>query len=146
MDLSTVWWIGAGILLALEMTTGTFYLLMLALGMAAAALAAHGGWGLSAQISVAAVVGSVAVAVWHVVRTRQRKAQGLTTARAERSVNLDIGEELQIEAWSPEGQASVRYRGAQWTAVLRSGQPAQPGRHRVVELMGNRLVVERVTP
>lgn len=146
MDLSTAWWIGAGILLALEMTTGTFYLVMLALGMVAAALAAHGGWGLSAQISVAAVVGLVAVAVWHGVRIRQRQAQGLTTARAERSVNLDIGEELQIEGWSPEGQASVRYRGAQWTAVLRPGQPAVPGRHRVVELSGNRLVVERVTP
>lgn len=146
MDASTAWWIGAGILLALEMTTGTFYLVMLALGMAAAALAAHGGWGLSAQISVAAVVGLVAVAVWHRVRIQQRQAQGLSTARAERSVNLDIGEELQIEAWSPEGQASVRYRGAQWTAVLRAGQAATPGRHRVVELSGNRLVVERVTP
>ena len=99
MDASTAWWIGAGLLLALEMTTGTFYLVMLALGMVAAALAAHGGWGLSAQISVAAVVGLVAVALWHGVRLRQRQAQGLTTARAERSVNLDIGEELQIEAW-----------------------------------------------
>ena len=144
MDASTAWWIGAGLLLALEMTTGTFYLVMLALGMVAAALAAHGGWGLTAQISVAAVVGLVAVALWHGVRLRQRRAQGLSTARAERSVNLDIGEELQIEAWSAEGQASVRYRGAQWTAVLRPGQPAEPGRHRVVELMGNRLVVERV--
>jgi membrane protein implicated in regulation of membrane protease activity len=130
MEASTAWWIGAGLLLAL--------------GMVAAALAAHGGWGLSAQISAAAVVGSVAVAVWHGVRLRQRRAQGLTTARAERSVNLDIGEELQIEAWSPEGQASVRYRGAQWTAVLRAGQTAEPGRHRVVELKGNRLVVEKI--
>lgn len=141
MDASTAWWIGAGILLALEMTTGTFYLLMLAIGMAAAAVAAHAGWSLSSQITVAAIVGLVAVVSWHILRGRGLAAG---TARAERSVNLDIGEELQIEAWSPEGQASVRYRGAQWTAVLRSGQTAAPGRHRVVELSGNRLVVERV--
>jgi len=141
MDASTAWWIAAGVMLALEMVSGTFYLLMLALGMAAAALTAYAGWSLSGQMGMAAVVGLAAVLVWHNVRRRQ---QGGASARAERSVNLDIGEELQIEAWSPEGQASVRYRGAQWTAVLRPGQPAQPGRHRVVELQGNRLVVEKL--
>ena len=43
MDLSgaTGWWIVAGVLVAAELATGTFYLLMLALGAAAAALAAH---------------------------------------------------------------------------------------------------------
>ena len=141
MDASTAWWIGAGILLALEMTTGTIYLLMLALGMAAAALSAHAGWSLSGQITVASVVGLGAVLAWHLLRRRQKKAPSV---RAERSVNLDIGEEIQVEAWSPEGQASVRYRGAQWTVVLRPGQVAQPGRHRVVELLGNRLVVEKI--
>lgn len=139
MEATTVWWIGAGVLLALEMTTGTFYLLMLALGLAAAALAAHAGWSLSAQLSVAAGVGLMALGVWHLWRGHQAGHP----ARAERSVNLDIGEALQIEAWSPDGQATVRYRGAQWTVVLRPGQPAEPGRHRVVELSGNRLVVER---
>lgn len=141
MDVSTAWWIGAGILLALEMTTGTIYLLMLALGMAAAALSAHAGWSLSGQITVASVVGLVAVLGWHLLRLRQR---GARPARAERSVNLDIGEELQIDAWSPGGQTSVRYRGAQWTAVLRAGQLAEPGRYRVVELSGNRLIVEKI--
>lgn len=144
MESSTAWWIGAGVLLALEMTTGTFYLLMLSLGAVAAALAAQSGWGLSGQITVAALVALVAVIGWHLWRGRQRQAQGASSARAERSVHLDIGEELQIDAWSPEGQASVRYRGAQWTAVLQAGQPAAPGRHRVVELTGNRLVVERI--
>ena len=40
---STVWWVVAGVLVAVELATGTFYLLMLALGAAAAALAAHAG-------------------------------------------------------------------------------------------------------
>ncbi len=141
MDASTVWWMGAGVLLALEMSSGTFYLLMLALGLAAAALAAHAGWSLNTQIAVAAVVGLLSVLLWHFWRGRRWVAR---SARAERSVNLDIGEELQIDAWSPEGQANVRYRGAQWTAVLRPGQTIAPGRHRVVELSGNRLVVEKV--
>ena len=40
---STVWWLITGGLVAAELATGTFYLLMLALGAAAAAVAAHLG-------------------------------------------------------------------------------------------------------
>ena len=42
MDLnpSTFWWVAAGVAVAAELATGTFYLLMFALGLAAAALAA----------------------------------------------------------------------------------------------------------
>jgi hypothetical protein len=45
MDLSasTLWWLATGALVVLELTSGTFYLLMLALGAAAGALAAHLG-------------------------------------------------------------------------------------------------------
>ena len=41
--LATGWWLLAGVLVAVELLTGTFYLLALALGAAAAALAAHAG-------------------------------------------------------------------------------------------------------
>ena len=39
MDVSpaTVWWVVAGAAVAVELATGTFYLLMIALGLAAAA-------------------------------------------------------------------------------------------------------------
>jgi membrane protein implicated in regulation of membrane protease activity len=47
MDISatTVWWVLAGIAVAVELATGTFYLLMLALGLAAGAVASHLGFG-----------------------------------------------------------------------------------------------------
>ncbi|MBA3625982.1 MAG: NfeD family protein, partial [Methylibium sp.] len=35
---ATLWWIAAGVLIAAELATGTFYLLLLALGATAAAL------------------------------------------------------------------------------------------------------------
>ena len=139
MDPWTAWWIATGALLVLEMGIGTLYLLMLALGTAAAALAAHAGWGLSAQLGVAAAVGLSALWVWHRWRTRAS-----ASAADDRNVHLDIGEELDIAAWSPEGEARVQYRGAQWSAVLPAGQAASPGRHRVVALSGNRLVVEKI--
>ncbi len=52
MDLSasSVWWLIAGVLVAVELMTGSFYLLMLALGAAAGAVAAHLGIGTPPQV------------------------------------------------------------------------------------------------
>ena len=54
---STLWWLLAGGLIALELLTGTFYLLMLSLGVAGAAIAAHLGASVTVQLVVAAVLG-----------------------------------------------------------------------------------------
>ena len=67
---STLWWVAAGVLVAVEISSGTFYLLMLALGCAAGALAAHVGLGGAAQLTTAALVGGGATAAWHVRRAR----------------------------------------------------------------------------
>jgi membrane protein implicated in regulation of membrane protease activity len=138
---STVWWLLAGSLVALELFTGTFYLLMLSLGMVAAALAAHAGLGLSAQLVLAALLGSAAVVAWYWVKKRE---PGDPSVRSLRSVNLDVGEIVQVDAWAADGTASVRYRGAQWTVIQRPGNEPIPGSYRVTELVGNRLMVEKV--
>jgi membrane protein implicated in regulation of membrane protease activity len=138
---STLWWIAAGLLVALELTTGTFYLLMIALGAIAAALAAHAGLASAGQTITGAVIALLAVAACYYWR---KQRPGDLSARADRSVNLDVGETLQIEQWNTDGSASVRYRGASWTAMLRAGQTPRSGPYRVVELMGNRLIVEPV--
>jgi len=138
---SSMWWLLGGALVALELLTGTFYLLLLGLGAAAGALAAHAGGGLAAQIIVAALVALAAVAFW---TWHRRRRPGDPSARAQRSVNLDIGETVQVDAWTEDGTAQVRYRGAQWTAIRPGGAPAHTGPHRVVELVGNRLLVEKI--
>ena len=56
---ATMWWVLAGVLVALELLTGTFYLLMLSLGAVAAALAALAGYGLNTQLVAAAIVGGL---------------------------------------------------------------------------------------
>jgi carbonic anhydrase/acetyltransferase-like protein (isoleucine patch superfamily) len=57
MSDTTIWWVLTGVLVALELTTGTFYLLMLGLGAMAAALSAMAGQGLTTQrVAAAAVV------------------------------------------------------------------------------------------
>lgn len=138
---STVWWLLAGALVALELLTGTFYLLMLALGAVSGALVAHAQVSMSAQIMAAALVVLAAVAGWTWVK---RRRPGDPSARAQRSVNLDVGEIVLVEHWSADGTAQVKYRGAQWTVMLPPGVTPEPGTHRVTELVGSRLLVEKI--
>ena len=49
---STLWWLATGAAVGIELVTGTFYLLMFAIGMAAAALAAHAGAGMTTQLVI----------------------------------------------------------------------------------------------
>ncbi|MDM7950713.1 NfeD family protein [Hydrogenophaga sp.] len=138
---STMWWLLAGALVALELVSGTFYLLMLALGAAAAALAAHLGVSLVTQLVTASVVGLGSVAMWYQIKKRR---PGDPSARSQRSVNLDVGEIIQIDEWLPDGTAQVKYRGASWSVIQRPGNAPVPGSYRVVELVGSRLLVEKV--
>ena len=138
---STIWWLATGGAVAVELLTGTFYLLMMAIGCAAAALSAHMGWSTTAQVVVAALVGGGAVIGWHLRQMKRRKQE--PPAQANANVNLDIGESVQIDAWNPDGTADVHYRGARWTAVHRAGVLPSPGPHRVAELVGNRLLVDK---
>jgi membrane protein implicated in regulation of membrane protease activity len=143
MESSTVWWLMAGGAIVLELLsgTGTVYLLLIGTGFGAAALSAHAGAALGAQLVVAAAVSVSAVIVWHAIRRRRPPAPPTS---ANRDVNLDIGERVHVDAWNPDGTATVRYRGAQWTVVARAGVTPSVGEHRVAEVIGSRLVVEKV--
>jgi membrane protein implicated in regulation of membrane protease activity len=138
---STLWWLLAGAAVAVELLTGTFYLLMLGIGMVAGALAAHAGVSTPTQLVVAAVIGGGAVAVWHVVRRRH-----FSSAPAGSSTNMDFdaGESVQVQAWSADNTAQVRYRGSTWTAVPAGGAPQGTGLHRVRAVDGSRLVLEKI--
>ncbi len=135
---STVWWLLAGVLVAAELATGTFYLLMLAVGAAAGALAAHAGAGTSMQIVAAALLGGGATVGWHLKRSRQPVA---APAERNRDVNLDIGQPVQVAEWQPDGTARVHYRGAAWTVRLAAGSPSQAGAHVIVAVRGSELHV-----
>lgn len=140
MAASTIWWIVSGITVAGELVLGTFYLLMLALGMASAAIAAHWGASTSVQMVVAATVGGFSVVGWYL---RKKNHRNEPAAQANPNVNMDIGELVLINAWSPDGTAQVHYRGAQWTVFHRPGVTPSTGAHRVAEVVGSRLLVDK---
>ena len=135
---STLWWVTAGVLIAVELGTGTFYLLMLALGAAAGALAAHAGSSSAVQVASAAVLGGAATALWHWKRSGATKA---APAQANRDVQIDIGQQVQVEAWQDGGTARVSYRGASWQVRFAGHGTPAPGTHVIVAVDGNQLRV-----
>jgi membrane protein implicated in regulation of membrane protease activity len=139
----TLWWVVAGLLVAAELATGTFYLLMLALGAAAAALAAHLGFAVTPQIVAGAAVGAFTTTAWHWHRKRQPPP---APAATNRDVNLDIGERVQVPAWNADGSARVQYRGALWTARYAGPDAPRPGEHYIIAVEGNRLVLAPDAP
>lgn len=136
---ATAWWVAAGLLVAAEMATGTFYLLMLALGVAAAALAAHAGGSFSVQLLTAAAVGGGAIVAWHLLRGARSSA----SADAGRDLNLDIGERVQVSAWLPDGSTRIVHRGCEWNARYAGDGEPRPGEHVIRGIDGNRLLLGR---
>lgn len=143
MDMTTDaswWWIATGVLIAVEMGSGTFYLLMLALGTMGAAVAAHMGLSTSVQMLAAAFLGGGAVIIWHLLRGRQAKP---LPAQANRDVNLDIGEQVHVDHWEADGTAQVKYRGAMWAARYQGDGVPAPGAFVIRELVGSLLLLGR---
>ncbi len=135
---STIWWVAAGVLVVAEMNAGNFYLLMLALGCAAGALAAHAGLPPSLQVVVAALLGSGATALWHFKRMRSPRS---APPESNRDVNLDVGERIRIRSWDEARSSRVEYRGSLWTVQYRGPGLPNPGEHVIVAVQGNRLIV-----
>ena len=131
------WWIGAGVLVVLELISGTFYLLMIALGCVAAALAHVAGAAADVQFAVAAVVALAAVVLLRRSRYGRRKRE---QASRNPDVNLDIGQTLSVPAWH-QRRARVSYRGAAWDVELAAGEPEDAQLYEIAELRGSCLVV-----
>jgi membrane protein implicated in regulation of membrane protease activity len=140
-----VWSVLAGILVILELFTGTFYLLMIALGFAAGGLASLFGASNPLQTIVAAAIG--VVATYALRRSRLGKLTKTNSAR-DRNVNLDIGETLTVEEWKPgldaRHTARVMYRGAMWDVELEHGAHPRSGLFTIREVRGSRLLVTNV--
>ncbi|ODP30852.1 NfeD family protein [Pandoraea sp. ISTKB] len=144
MEQAWLWFGVAGLIVVLELASGTFYLLMVALGVAAGGVAAllRADWPL--QWVTAAVVAGVAV--WVLRRSRFGKRRIKVDASADPNTNLDIGQRLRVESWRPDGQARAMYRGAEWDIELMPGEAPDAGWFVIREVRGSRLYVVHATP
>lgn len=137
------WWIGAGLLIVAELLSGTFYLLMIALGFIAAAVARMAGANLAWQCTLAALVALAAVLVLRRARFARRRAK--RDASSNPDVNPDIGASVQVAAWQ-DGRARVIYRGAHWDAELAPGACATAHTYEIVAVRGSCLIVVEKKP
>ncbi|AZS79284.1 MULTISPECIES: NfeD family protein [Achromobacter] len=132
-------WLGlAALALIGELATGTFYLLLVALGLAAAGAAAWFGSGLEWQLVACGVVLLLGLLVLR--KTRVLKKREVNSAR-NADVNLDIGQTVSVDSWSEHGTTRVWYRGAHWQAELAPGQAPAAGEYIITELRGSTLVL-----
>lgn len=106
------WWILAAVLVGVELTSGTFYLLVYGVAAAAAGVSAWLGAGMLLQLltaGVIAVLGTLALRHWK-----------RSTDHPESTVqDMDIGKTVQVESWQ-NGRGQVKYRGAVWDAEAES--------------------------
>ena len=132
MDLSnaSLWWIAAGVAVAAELATGTFYLLMIALGLARGRPRRPVRRRRKPiQFVAAAVVGGGATALWHWRRVSTRRAGAADGAATATSTSTSASASM-----SRPGPTTARrgcsYRGSTWAARLQPGAPAVAGRAR----------------
>jgi membrane protein implicated in regulation of membrane protease activity len=127
----TFWWVLAGTLVAVELATGTFYLLMLALGaVAGAAGRACRLQRDSAQIVASALLGALATLTWHVKRARNPRS---APAQSNPDVLLDIGQTLSVEQWARRrhGAHQLPRRGLVGALCRHRHTGARPAPHRL---------------
>ncbi|KAA0911492.1 NfeD family protein [Pusillimonas sp. ANT_WB101] len=132
-----VWFGVAALFLLLEMATGTFYLLLVALGLLASGTAAYAGLSLVWQIASGLVIALIGLVVLH----HYRKSKGYVATQSNPNVVQDIGQSVIVEVWDENGQAQVFYRGANWSARIDTNQPMQPGQHYIHEVQGLTLIL-----
>jgi len=138
---STIWWLLAGALIAAELVSGTFYLLMVAFGLVAAALSAHVGASMTIQFVTAALVSGGLVVAW---RSYKNSVDAPVEANANHDVNMDIGEVVDVMHWDDGATSHVKYRGASWQVSLTAGDQPSPGKHQIMEVIGSRLVLKKI--
>ena len=142
-----IWFAVACVLIILEMATGTFYLLMIAIGAVVGGIVALSGADGTWQCILAAV--TAAVATFALRRSRFGQQENLDAAR-DPGVNLDIGQTLEVAEWrnvaGATSTARVMYRGALWDIELANGGTAVTGQFRIQEVQGNRLIVINSNP
>jgi membrane protein implicated in regulation of membrane protease activity len=131
------WFVVAFGLLVAELLTGTFYLLVISIALAVAGVAALAGAPFALQLVVAAAIG-IGGSVW--LRST-RFGRRLHEKGDDRVQNMDIGQSLRVDHWTPARTARATYRGAVWDVELAPGEPLTSGEFVIREIHANRLIV-----
>ena len=133
MQAYLVWFVAAAVLVAAELLSGTFYLLVIGVGVAAGGLTALAGWGFGAQLGVASAVSIAGIALLRMSRI------GVQPRGTQSNIAFDAGQAVEVIERHADGSLRVNYRGTQWDAKIEG----PPGDHLVIkETRGNTLILK----
>ena len=127
------WFLLAFGLMALEMMTGTFYLLVLGIALGIGGAAALFGLSMPLQYTLSAVAGIVGTVILRRVR------RGMVSSAPNQS--LDIGQQVQAVTWREDGTARAQYRGSAWEAEPESAEMPRVGSLYIKALRGSTLIL-----
>ena len=132
------WFLFALGLVILELVTGTFYMLVLALALGVGGLAALLELSQPMQFTLSAITGIAGVLLLRRVR------RGKTANAPHQS--LDIGQSVQSINWRKDGSVRALYRGAEWDAELESTDMPREGPFFIKALRGSTLILTHHKP
>ena len=135
MEIYIYWFLLALVLLGLEMVTGTFYLLVLAIALAVGGLTALLTAGIAWQLLLSAATGIAGT----IILRRWKSAQASEAPNA----SLDVGQPVKVLKWNDDGTARVNYRGAEWDAELESADIPRDATLYIAAVRGSSLVLTR---
>jgi membrane protein implicated in regulation of membrane protease activity len=133
-----IWWIAAAALVAAELLTGTFYLLVVGIAVACGGVVAWLGGSAEYQWLIASVLGVAGV----VALERWKRGRG----RSPDQPSLDVGQMVRVESWGPARTARVSYRGTTWDAELASPETPQAETMYITAMRGSTLIVSDRRP
>lgn len=138
MESHWMWWLVTIFLVVAEMFSGTFYLLALALGVAAAGLAALMGVAANGQALTAALLCTISVVGLYFWK------QKAAPATEQSNFSYDIGQTVTIASWTDARRTRVNYRGAEWDAQLATEAVSDTAKQewRIKAISGSLLIIE----
>ena len=139
MESYVIWLVAALLLVGAEILTGTFYLLVIAVGAATGGATAWLGANVTTQFIIASVVGLVGVALLK----RWKSVQPGPNVPEQ---SLDVGASVHVESWNEDGSARVLYRGTQWNARVASATTPRTNPMYIQATEGSTLVISDHAP
>jgi membrane protein implicated in regulation of membrane protease activity len=133
METYIYWFLLALILLGLEMATGTFYLLALAIAMAVG--------GISALLTLSLVWQLLLCALTMIICTQILRRWKASRINESENTSFDIGQPVKIVSWHENATARVLYRGAEWDAELDAADVPRDGVFIIKAVHGATLVL-----
>jgi membrane protein implicated in regulation of membrane protease activity len=133
MENYVYWFVLALVLVGLEMATGTFYLLVVAIALAVGGATALLGGGMVWQLVLGAITGVAGT----VVLRRWKSTLAVETPNA----SLDIGQPVRVVRWNDNVSARVFYRGAEWDAETESSDTPHNETLYISSVRGSSLVL-----